>query len=778
VLGDIIFLERGDLVPADARIISSTNLQVDESALTGESVPVTKDEKKISGKRPLAEQKNLVFAGGQVTNGHARCIIISTGKDTELGKIALMVKDAGEEKSPLQKRLDKLGKKFSYSVILVCIILITVGMIRGDQLGGLLLVAVAVAVSGIPESLPAVIGVALSIGMKRMAKKNAIIKRLAAVETLGTCTVICSDKTGTLTQNKMLIENIWTPDNEIKVSGNGFEPEGFFLKEKIRIDPKKHKDLSKVLEIGILCNNAQLVHDEEWKIEGEATEGALVVLAKKAGFEKEAFHKDFPRVHEHPFDPERKLMSSVHLVGKKNMVYAKGAPERIIDRSSYYFERGKIKKLDNRTKNTILEKNRSYAKKGYRVLALAFKNHPSKKFGMGIIEKDLVFTGLVSIRDPPEPSTMEAIKECKDAGIKVVMITGDNPLTAKAIAEELGIIDKKEDEDKLLDHGIITGDEMDRLSDTEFSRIVGHISVYARVTPKHKLKVIKCLQDNGEIVAMTGDGVNDAPALKKADIGVAMGRCGTDVAKEASEMIIKDDNFATIVYAVKEGRTIYRNILKFVYYLLPGNISEVFLILIATLAGILPPLTPLMILFINLVTSDIPALGLALEKPDKNIMKENPRSPKEGILNHYMFLKLTQVFPIIVLGTLSLYLWEIYIRNASVAQAQTIAFATLIMFELFHVFNAKSFSSSVFSKLTFNNIYLIIGVGASIALMLCAVYIKAFNEIFGTVPLSMNHWVQIILVSSLVLFYMEFQKVILSSEIKEHKDIDVHPTRR
>ncbi|MFH1589556.1 MAG: HAD-IC family P-type ATPase [archaeon] len=771
VPGDIIILTRGDLVPADARVIESTNLQVNESALTGESMPITKTEKILSEKTSLAERKNMVYTGGQVINGHGICVIVETGKNTELGKIASMVKDTREELSPLQKRLDKLGKQFSYSVIAICILIIILGLLRGDGLNNLLLLAVAVAVSGIPESLPAVIGVALAIGMKRMAKQNAIIKRLAAVETLGTCTVICTDKTGTLTQNKMVIENIWTYGSEVEVSGNGFQPEGIFLKEKLQINPTENKNISKILEIGILCNNANLKkeEDEEWKIEGESTEGALVVLAKKAGIEKDQMHKDFPRVHEHPFDSDRKCMSSVHLVRNQHIAYAKGAPERILKRSEYYLENGKIKTLTKKIKEEIIEKNEEYASKGYRVIGLAYKEHKGN-FDIKNVEKNLIFAGLVSIRDPPEPSALEAIKLCEEAGIKVIMITGDNPLTAKAVAKELNILTEGQQ--------VITGDELDKLTDDQYLEVVDKISVYARVTPKHKLRVIKALQDRGEIVAMTGDGVNDAPALKKADIGVAMGLCGTEVAKEASEMIIKDDNFSTIVYAVKEGRTIYNNIQKFIYYLLPGNFSEVLLILIATIAGLFPPLTPIMILFINLVTSDIPALGLCLEKPDKTIMQQKPRNPKEGILTNYILLKISQVVPIIVLGTIGLYMWTLTVKQADIATAQTVAFVTIILFELFHVFNAKSFNNTIFSKDTFNNKTLFLGYAASIVATLTVLYFEPARRIFGTVPLTINQWIPIIIMSLSVVFFVEIQKIIINSEIEEHKNIDIHPTRR
>jgi P-type Ca2+ transporter type 2C len=771
VPGDIIYFSSGDLVPADARIIKSVDLHVDESALTGESISVSKTEKTLSGKLLLADRKNMAYAGGLVTNGNGVGIIVKTGKQTEIGKIASMIDNAGDDFSPLQKRLDKLGKQFSYAVIGVCFLIFIIGLTKGDPISNLLLLSIAVAVSGIPESLPIVISVALAIGMKRMAKKNAIIKRLAAVETLGTCTVICTDKTGTLTQNKMVIENIWTPNVEVQVTGNGFEPKGVFLNGKRRMNPTKNNELSKLLEIGILCNNANLKKkDNEWFIEGESTEGALVVLATKAGLEKEKMHQDFQRVHEHPFDSNRKMMSSLHTVDRKSIAYAKGAPERILDKTKNYYDNGKIKKLSEKDKEKILSKNEEYARRGYRVLALAFKDHESKKLDLAEVEKDLIFVGLVSIRDPPEPSALESIELCKKAGIKIVMITGDNPHTAKAVAEELNIFSKGQ--------RIISGEELDALTDEEYLEIVDKIVVYARVTPKHKLKVIKALQEKGEIVAMTGDGVNDAPALKKADIGIAMGKCGTEVAKEASEMVIKDDNFSTIVYAVEEGRTIYDNIRKFVYYLFPGNLSLVLLILIVSVAGFFPPLTAIMILFINVVTSDMPALGLSLEKPNKKIMQQEPRNPKEGILNSYMLLKIGQVVPLIVLGTIALYMWEIIVKKVNIPTAQTVAFVTIIFFSLFHVFNAKSFNSSAFSKDILKNKALIIGVLASIIATLVVIYSQPVNMIFGTVPLTIGHWIPILITTSSVLFYTEIQKFIIRLGLKEQEKAYLHSTRR
>lgn len=770
VVGDIIVISRGDLVPADCRIIEASDLQVDESALTGESIPITKHSKILPLKTNLSQRKNMVYAGGQVINGEATCVVINTSLDTELGNIASMVKETKDELSPLQKRLDKLGKQISITVIIISILIILIGLIRGEPINHIILLAIAVAVSGIPESLPAVIGVSLGIGMKRMAKKNAVIKRLAAVETLGTCTVICSDKTGTLTQNKMVIENIWTFGTEIKVSGVGFNPEGLFLKEELTIDPLKTKNISKLIEIGVLCNNATLSQkDNEWHVEGESTEGALIVLAKKAGFDKEKLHKESPKIHEHPFDSNRKCMSSIHLVKNKSIAYIKGAPEQILKKSNYYFENGIKKRLTKDKINEIIFQNEKYAKKGFRVLALAYKEHNSNDYRIKEVEKNLIFVGLVSIRDPPEPSAYEAIKLCKKAGVRVVMITGDNPITAEAVARELNILTE--------DQIIISGEELDALSEKQLIEIVGKVAVFARVTPKHKLKIIDALQKKGEIVAMTGDGVNDAPALKKADIGVAMGLTGTEVAKEASEMVIKDDNFSTIVFAIKEGRTIYNNIQKFIYYLLPGNISQVLIIFLATLFGFLPPLTPLMVLFINLITSDIPALGLSLVKGDPEMMYQKPRNPKEGILTTYILLKISQIVPLIVLGTLFLFMWELLVLKTDLVMAQTVSFAVVILFMIFHVFNAQHFTKSILSSNFFKNKSVVIGGMISLATLFFVIYYPPVSNAFGIVSLTFSQWIPIVIVSSSILLFIEIQKFIIKSELKEHEKQELFPTR-
>jgi len=768
-IGDIIILERGGIVGADARIIKANSLKLGESALTGESVPVTKMAGDLKANIALAQQTNMVFAGTNITNGNGLAVVVRIAEKTEIGKISKMIKGIKDEVTPLQKRLDKLTKQISAVAMVVATIVFFIGIVRGAHWSEMLIFSMAVIISGIPESLPTVVAVTLATGVKKMAKKNAIIKRLPAVETLGTCTVICSDKTGTLTQNKMVVENIFTSDTEIMVTGKGYAPEGVFLKEKSKIDAKTHKTVSKILEIGILCNNADIKKEKnDWIVDGEATEGALITLARKTGMVRSEHHTKFPRKKEHPFDPIRKCMSTVHTYQGKQFVYSKGAPEMLLKKAKYYLDQGKIKKLNKNIIDSFLQKNTEYASKGLRVLGLAFKEHKGS-LELKNVESNLVFVGLVSIRDPPEPSVRESVERCKEAGIKTVMITGDNEITAKAIATELGIFSEKD--------SVLTGKELDQLNDAALEKMVNNVTVYARVAPAHKLRIVDTLQKIGHIVAMTGDGVNDAPALKKADIGIAMGKCGTDVAKEASELILKDDNFTTIVNAVEEGRTIYGNIRKFIYYLLVGNFAEVLIILIAVLVGASLPLTALMILFINLVTSELPALGLSFEKPSARIMKQKPRDPKEGILSDYLLFKIGQLLPLIVLGAIVLFIWELVMKGATLPKAQTFAFATIVFFELFHALNAKSWQESIFTKNFFSNIYVLGGIVLAAILTLIVIYFPPLQAVFGTVSLDLYDWIPILFVSSIAILYIELQKTLVQTELKEREKMEIHPTR-
>ncbi|MBU0980520.1 MAG: HAD-IC family P-type ATPase [Nanoarchaeota archaeon] len=768
VPGDILLLKRGDAVGADARMIECDGLKVDESTLTGESVSVNKSSAALIGDKSLAEQENIVFAGTHITNGHCMAVIVGTGENTEFGNVSKLIKGIKHETTPLQKRLDKLTKQIAVFAVILSIISFFVGLLHGVKWGDMLIFSMAIIVSGIPESLPTVVAVTLASGVKKMAKENAIIKRIPAVETLGTCSVICTDKTGTLTQNKMVIENIFTSDTEVNVTGEGYNPKGLFFKEKDVIDVMKHKTISRILEIGVLCNNSDLKKDKhDWIVDGEPVEGALIVLAKKAGFEKWEYQNKFLRKTEHPFDSERKLMSTVHTYRGKHFVHSKGAPEMLLKKAHYYLHNGKILPLDKKTKDRFLEKNNQYGSKGLSVLGLAFKEH-SGSHNIKNVENKLVFVGLVSIRDPPHSNVKESIKECKEAGIKVVMITGDNEITAKAIASELGIFTEK--------NTLLTGAQLDKLTDADFEKIIDNVTVYARTTPSQKLRIVETFQRVGHIVAMTGDGVNDSPALKKADIGIAMGKSGTEVAKASSELILKDDNFTTIVKAVESGRTIYDNIRKFIYYLLVGSLSEVLLILLAVIVGVSLPLTALMILFINLVTSEFPAMGLSVEKASKQIMKQRPRDPKEGILSDFVIMRILGTTPIIILGVLSLYIWEMFV-SGNLAKAQTIVFATIIMFELFHAFNAKSWNSSIINKRLFSNKYVIYGVLLAFILTITVIYLPSLQNIFGTVALNAFDWVLITIVSSSIIVFVELKKFVLRIEMKERKKVEIYPTR-
>ena len=760
-IGDILVLERGSISGADARIIDANSLKIDESALTGESLPVAKSPGVFEKEVTLAMRSNMLFSGTNIINGDGLAVVVNIGDETEIGNVSSMIHGVKTQKTPLQKRLDKLTKQISIAALIISILVFFIGLMHGNHWSIMLIFSMAVIVSGIPESLPTVVAVTLATGVKKMADRNAIVKRLSAVETLGTCTVICSDKTGTLTQNKMVIENIFTLDAEVKVTGEGYSPEGLFLHEETKIDTKDHKTISKILEIGLFCNNAELKkHKELWLIDGEATEGALIVLSTKAGMIKKDYHEKFPRIKEHPFDPVRKCMSTVHSVHGSDIVYSKGAPEILLKKARYYLSNGKIQKMNNSMRTLFLQKNKEYAKQGLRVLGLAFKEHKGS-LELKNVEKDLVFVGLVSMRDPPEPGVKESVQRCKKAGIKVVMITGDNEITAKAIASELGIFSEHDT--------LLTGKKLEAMNDNELIKIIDNVSVYARVTPAHKLRIVDLLQKSGQVVAMTGDGVNDAPALKKADIGIAMGRCGTDVAREASDLILKDDNFKTIVHAVEGGRNIYENIRKFIYYLLVGNMTELLIVFIAVLVGIDLPLTALMILFINLITSELPALGIGFEKASETIMKEKPRNPKEGILNDYLLLKITELLPLTVLGTIILFMWEWAIKKGGIPKAQTFAFATIILFELFHALNARSWRESILTKKFFSNPFVLLGILLGGFLTLTVIYYPPFQTIFGTVSLSFIEWIPILFVSSSVLIYRELQKTILQAEIQEIK---------
>jgi Ca2+-transporting ATPase len=743
VKGDIVLLQVGDRVPADCRLIEVFDLRVDESALTGESIPVEKHTKAIK-EAVLAEVKNMVFAGTLVTHGRAKAVVVETGSNTELGKIAKIIKEKDVE-TPLQVKLTQFTKWLGIFILIISASLFYIGILRGEKLFDIFFVVISLAVSAVPETLPTLITVTLALGVYKMAKNNAIVRKLSAVETLGSVTAILADKTGTMTTNEMTVRKIWCNDKFIEVTGLGFNPEGEFYLNKKKIYPHEDVVLTKLLEIGMLCNDSELqppitLIKPTWSIIGDPTEGSLLVLAKKANIKKVG-----KRIDEIPFSSERRMMTTIYEMPYGIEAFVKGSKEKILENSTHIYRNGKILKIDEKLRAKILKVGEDMAKEGMRVLALAYKKL-AKNYKIDHVEKDLIFVGLVGIIDPPRKEVKKAIQLCKNAGIKVIMLTGDHLLTAISVAKEVGLFKGK--------GKFLTGEELDKLKDEELEEIVEDVLIYARVTPEQKLRIVKLLKKKGHIVAVTGDGINDAPALKFSDIGIAMGIKGTDVAKEASNMILTDDNFATIVKALEEGRGIYDNIRKYIKYLLTINLSEIFLVSITMLAKLPLPLLPLQILWLNLVTDGPPALALSVDPKDPDIMKRKPRNPKHGIL-HGMKLFLIAAGCLALLTEVIAFVFTyvngimLGLHEAEVLKkARTITFTVGVMFQLFFVFNCRSDNKSFLKAGIFSNKYLILSVLASIILQLMVIYSPLLQTIFETVPLNAFDWLLIILLSS------------------------------
>jgi len=763
VPGDLVLLEEGARVTADLRLMETVELKIDESAITGESVPVPKNVEKL-GTAALADRKNMAWAGTVVTYGRAKALVIGTGMETEIGRIAHLVQEEVDEPTPLQKKLDSFGRNLGFIILAICAIVIVVGIAREGPLAGMpltealivtmIITGIALAVAAIPEGLPAVVTITLALGLQRLSKSNALMRRLPAVEALGSTTVICSDKTGTLTKNEMTVRKVWLYGKPVDVTGQGYEPRGEFrLMEKgvaKAIDARAGKppssSLNMLLKCAALCCNAKLQKSQagdEWEIMGDPTEGALVVAAEKAGIAMEGLQKSYPRVSEIPFSSERKMMTTVHKSGGRLLVCVKGAPEKILKLCTKVADGDFVRTMSAKTANEILAANHEMTSGALRVLAIAYKEFqggsasPAKD-----AEKDLVFLGLEGMIDPPRDGVMDEVALCKKAGIKVVMITGDHQNTAVAIAKEIGIMEQGSRS--------MTGEELDAIGNRELVRVVDRISVYARVNPEHKLKIVEALRERGHIIAMTGDGVNDAPALKGADIGIAMGIKGTDVAKEASDMILTDDNFSSIVKAVREGRGIYDNIKKFIQYLLSSNLGEVLIVFIAMLIGftdpatgmIILPLAALQLLWINLLTDGLPALALGVDPPSPGIMDRRPRDPKEKILSGSMLTDIIMFGAIMTAGTLAVF-WLSLPGGAGLAV--TMAFTLVVMFEMTRVQAVRMrYNIGIMS-----NKMLIIAMAASIGLQLAVVYAPPLQQIFGTVALGVWDWALILVVCAI-----------------------------
>lgn len=754
VPGDLIVLETGDKVPADARIIEEINLQINESILTGESHPVKKTTFPLENiGLALGDRKNMAYAGTIVVSGRAKAVVVETGKQTEFGKIAEMIQSAEREATPLEQKLDAVGKTLGISSLIICLFVFLLGLYRGYELLEMFIWSVSLAVAAVPEALPAVVTGALAIGTERMAKKNAIVRRLPAVETLGCTNVICTDKTGTLTKNEMTVRRIYT-GRKIHITGHGYEIKGNFFEKNREIKPERDRQLKLLLEIGALCNDAILYENG---IIGDPTEGALIVAAKKAGIDYETLREKYPRVGEIQFDMERKRMSTVHFIDGEYYVYVKGAPEVLLSLSEKIMLNGKVYDLNEKRKKDVLEKMNEMSKDALRVLGFAYRKIPEKiatkeELREEEVERNLIFIGIAGMIDPPRPEAKEAIKLCKQAGIDVIIVTGDHAITATAIAREVGLIKK------LQRDVAITGEELEKLTDEELMEKIEHIKVFARVSPHHKLRIVNLLKAKGKVVAMTGDGINDAPALKSANIGIAMGITGTDVTKEASDMILADDNFATIVKAVEEGRVIYNNIKKYLIYLLSSNIGEILILSVSFFLGLPPLLLAMHILIINLVTDGLPALALGIDPPDEDVMKKKPRSQKEHLFNKRSVIMLASIS--LMMFAVTFPIATFYLKK-DVEKARTITFSIIIVYQMFNAFNCKTEERSIFHVNPLNNKWLNISVLLSLVILIFMIQSPIIDRYLHLVELTYDEWIIVFAAGSSAIIAGEISRFII-----------------
>src|SRR5688500_12662206 len=755
VPGDLVLVEAGNYIPADLRLVSSVNLKVEEASLTGESVPVEKQAAAVLDREiPLGDRKNSAFMSTLVTYGRGRGLATGTGMNTQIGMIAEMIQSYEDEDTPLQQKLQQLGKVLGTACLAICGVVLVYGLFRDTRLTdvfslglwnylqteqkdiiNLFMTAVSLAIAAVPEGLPAIVTICLALGMQQMIKRHALIRKLPAVETLGCATVICSDKTGTLTQNQMTVVQGWTAGKRFKVTGEGYNPSGEFLLEDQPFDTRNDGDAALLLRGSLLCNDAQL---DEGRIIGDPTEGAMAVVAMKAGFQRAELEKAMPRVQEIPFDSDRKRMTTIHRDGDAVFAFVKGAPDVVLDLCEEIRLDGRAVPLTDELKKQALEQNRDLASHALRVLSVAVRpletvpDSPTPE----TVEKKLTFVGLLGMIDPARPEVIEAVRVANGAGLKSVMVTGDHKDTAEAIAREIG----------LLKPGglVLTGPEIERLSDAELAAQAERLQVCCRVSPQHKTRIVDAMKANGHVAAMTGDGVNDAPALKRANIGVAMGITGTDVSKQTADMVLTDDNFASIVAAIEQGRIIYSNIRKFVYFLLACNVGEILIIFGAMLFGMPIPLRPVHLLWLNLVSDGAPALALGMEKGDKDIMKHPPRPPKEPVINRDMALGIGVIALVDAFAILTVFYLALQRYPGSLEAAQTIAFVTLCVSELVRAFTARSEYNSVFSIGMFSNRWMVWAVGASLLLVLMVVYVPFLQPFFDTVPLTLDDWLMML----------------------------------
>jgi len=747
VPGDIVLLSSGAKVPADMRLIKTLEARIDEAMLTGESIPASKITALIKEENLTpGDQKNMSFMGTIVVSGRARGVVVETGGQTVLGKIAEQVREVTAFKTPLQEKLDRFAKLIGFIVIVASVLMLGAGVLKGGNLSEMFMVAVAAAVSIIPEGLPVAVTIAMAIGVARMARRNAIIRKLPAVETLGSTTYICSDKTGTLTKNEMTVRLVFDGERVYEVTGSGYEPKGELLHEKLPVKSSELETLQQVLRIGLLCNESDIYEETGlYKVNGDPTEGALIVAAMKAGLNPAEERGKHTQVSILPFESERGYMATLHKYGEKRMIFVKGSPEKVLDMSTECLIDGELKE------KRISEVSHVFAQDGLRVLAMGFKDAPLDMDGLTHkdIEAGIIYAGLQGMIDPPRPEVVKAIEDCRRAGIKTVMITGDHAVTAVAIAKRLGI---GGDEIR-----VVTGKEIEVMNEEDLFKRVKDVSVFARVAPQHKLMITQQLLRHGEVVAVTGDGVNDAPALKIAHIGVAMGRTGTDVAKEASDMVIADDNFATIVGAVEEGRVVYDNIKKVTLFLVSCGFGELLTILVTILLGFPIPYIPAQILWLNLVTNGLQDVALAFEPAEEGVLRRAPRSPKEGVLSPLMIQRIILMGIILAAGTLFVFISRL---NAGVPleTARTAALTTMVFFQFYQALNCRSETQSVFRMSLLKNPFLLFSMIAAFFAQLAVIYVPALQWIFRTEPITVSGWIEILAVSVSIIIAVEIDK--------------------
>ncbi|MFB0556914.1 MAG: cation-translocating P-type ATPase [Dehalococcoidia bacterium] len=752
VPGDVLLLETGDRVPADARLIEVSNLKVNEAILTGESMPVDKHSEALGEAVPVAERKNLVYMGTIVTYGRAAATAVRTGMSTEIGTIATAIQEVKPVKTPLQKSIGKLSQYLVVLFLGVCSLLVVVGLVKGLGWLEVFLLAVAAAVSAIPEGLPAVVTVVLAMGMRIMAHRNAIIRKLVAVETLGSATIICSDKTGTLTLNEMTVQRLYVDGQWIEVTGEGYQPQGEFHRDGQVVNPASELPLTLLLRIGALCNDALLTREDEkcCSIFGDPTEGALLVAAAKAGMTKEKLEKTFPRLDEIPFQSDKQYMATLHPRDGGRVAYVKGAAERLLSLSKYVLKGDEIALLAEADAQAITNATISMAKEAMRVIAIAYVDLPSEleELRDEDIRGKVVFVGLAGMADPPREEAREAVRLCRQGGIRVVMITGDHKVTAESIARQLDLPPGR----------AVTGAELQQMSDAELSKQVEDISVFARIEPLHKLRIVNALKSRGHVVAMTGDGVNDAPALKAADIGVAMGITGTDVAKEACDMVLADDNFASVVAAVDEGRAIFNRLRNVIFFLLSTNLGELLALILVVLFVGKAPLLAAQILWVNLVTDTAAAIPLGLEPKIGDELKQPPRHPKVGLIFPGLLLRVGFLAVLMSVGIFLIFNWAQ--ARVSLEEARTIAFCSMVAFEWFRAFNACSDEHLCFRLGIFRNRWLVISISAAVMLQLAVVYLPFLQVAFSTTPLGIDKWGIVILAGGSLFAIEEARKTL------------------